>query len=403
MARLLTNHDPGHIHALLGSMVLLHFFYRTLLVILYGDAFPVGHYYVYSYDNSNTKSVPWEDIALVLLHALLPLASLVLPLPVTRNFNSPMIWPEGRLHSLVFGSRHVIATIFWLMVRHSAGGEQKRMTTMTTTGATTDGLLTMPLSQIGAILLLVHATMLAASKITSTLGDSERRTTNAMPYDPFVPVVQRTRAKRLYAFAQFQAAALMLAGDPTLAFVTLSGIQSAPFLMTLVRKGKCSAATYHCIYTWSLVFSLMVMLRMSMSMNMSMSMSLVDSNNGNNNNHGLAVSVTGLNAAICTGSLAFWLRTGPFKLPKHVVWIIAPLSALLLCRGLVSPNVAASHLVIPLVGLSTIGIPNLFIPTIMFHTTETMQPFVDKYGNLLVGLLYFGMTTTYIVNGFVAV
>ena len=46
--------------------------------------------------------------------------------------------------------------------------------------------------------------------------------------------------KNMYARAQFGATKLIILQDPTLNFVALLGIQMAPFLMTLVRKGKIS-------------------------------------------------------------------------------------------------------------------------------------------------------------------
>eukprot|EP00545_Synedropsis_sp_CCMP1620_P008200 CAMPEP_0119016730 /NCGR_PEP_ID=MMETSP1176-20130426/14257_1 /TAXON_ID=265551 /ORGANISM="Synedropsis recta cf, Strain CCMP1620" /LENGTH=217 /DNA_ID=CAMNT_0006970253 /DNA_START=170 /DNA_END=820 /DNA_ORIENTATION=- len=217
------------------------------------------------------------------------MASLHLPLPTKRNFNNPMIWPEFRLHSLAFASRHVLATVFWIIAskKHTAP-------------VTTDGLASMSLFEFVMMMLLVHSTMLAATAITNTLGDTELRTTNAMPYDPLIPEEQRRRAKRLYAFAQFMAAAYLFVGDPALAFISLAGIQSAPFLMTLVRKGKCSSATYHFVYTWSLLLPLLVLIRVSFSSH---------------------VSIAGLNASIVTGTAAFRLRTTPgLCLPKHLVW-----------------------------------------------------------------------------------
>ena len=329
MARLLTDHDPGHIHALLGSIALLHFLYRTLLVFTFGDAFPAPA----ADDAHSTRRRLWLDMFLVLVHSLLPMASLLLPLPEKRNFKSPMIWPEFRLHSLVFASRHVLATLFWLVVRHYY---QHTTNESRTTRATTEGLFSMSLWQFAAMLLLVQATMFAASTVTNTLGCAENRTTNAMPYDPCVPEVQKVRAKRLYTYAQFQAAALVFA--------------SAPLLMTLVRKGKCSASTYHCVYTWSLILPFLILLRISDSTTHDWAQAVVSGGNRN--------------AAVVTGSLALWLRTGPLQLPKHLVWLVAPGTTIVLVRCL-PLAVTASYFVVPLCIIFVVGASNLFIPSIM--------------------------------------
>ena len=200
------------------------------------------------------------------------------------------------------------------------------------------------------MLLLVQATMFAASTVTNTLGCAENRTTNAMPYDPCVPEVQKVRAKRLYTYAQFQAAALVFAGDPTVAFFALTGIQSAPLLMTLVRKGKCSASTYHCVYTWSLILPFLILLRISDSTTHDWAQAVVSGGNRN--------------ATVVTGSLALWLRTGPLQLPKHLVWLLAPGTTIVLVRCL-PLAVTASYFVVPLCIIFVVGASNLFIPSIM--------------------------------------
>jgi len=282
------------------------------------------------------------DIALVLVHAALPLVSLILPLPAKRNFSSPMIWPEFRLHSVAFASRHVAGTVFWLIARRDR--EQ---------GKTWDGLVSMTRGQILTMLLMIHATMIIATAITRAVGDLKARTTNAMPYDKYVPDLQRKRAKKLYAFAQFQAAAFLFMGDPTIAFIPLTGIQSAPFLMTLVRKGKCSAATYHCVYTWSLILPFLVRLSLTVAG---------------------TISVCSANAAVLTGTLAFWLRTSQ-RLPKHAVWFVAP--ALVLCAFRISalePLLSSSKLIAPIVIMCILDVSTLYIPTIMFRLSSPPIP-----------------------------
>ena len=42
----------------------------------------------------------------------------------------------------------------------------------------------------------------------------------------------------------------------SLNFAPLYAIQSAPFMMTLVRKGKCNSAHYHMVYSLTLIYPL---------------------------------------------------------------------------------------------------------------------------------------------------
>jgi len=167
---------------------------------------------------------------LISCHGLLSWSSLLLPLPSTRNFSSPMIWPEFRMHSIVFASRHVLCSVLtlneWWPVR--------------------------PIHIFLANTTVVVGTILAASRITDLYGDRTKRTTNALPYPSSVNNDARERIKDSYAKAQFAATHVCILPDTSITFFCLLGIQSAPFLMTLVRKGKIGSQTYHRAYASSL-------------------------------------------------------------------------------------------------------------------------------------------------------
>jgi hypothetical protein len=97
-ARLIWTHDPYHAHAISGALALAHFIARWFILLTTGRVW-----------------LPSEPlllkIALVSVHVLAPVLSLVLPVHARRNMGSLMIWPEFRMHSLVFATRHVLATI----------------------------------------------------------------------------------------------------------------------------------------------------------------------------------------------------------------------------------------------------------------------------------------------------
>ena len=102
MAHLFTRHDPFHLHKTFGLFALLNFLLRFYYVVRFGTSFPA----------TESKSFA---CASVFIHAMLPAVSLFLPLPSKRNFASPMIWPEFRLHSVLFSSRHVMSTLVTLL------------------------------------------------------------------------------------------------------------------------------------------------------------------------------------------------------------------------------------------------------------------------------------------------
>mmetsp|Transcript_38714 Transcript_38714/g.93977 ORF Transcript_38714/g.93977 Transcript_38714/m.93977 type:complete len:356 (+) Transcript_38714:45-1112(+) len=217
MARLVTHHDPYHVHKTLGLAALLHFLLRIACFFWTGSAFATGE-------------PLWLTSAGVLLHGVLSFSSLLLPLPTKRNFSAPMIWPEFRLHSIIFASRHVLCTL--LTLNH----------------AWPTNLYAHALAKLTVVI----GTVKAAEYVTERFGDKANRTTNSMPYPASISQEEQLAIKREYARAQFGATVGACLPDPTIAFLPLLPIQIAPFLMTLVRKGKIGAISYHAVYVFSL-------------------------------------------------------------------------------------------------------------------------------------------------------
>lgn len=221
MAHLITSHDPYHLHKILGLIVLLSYIYRYSLLLATGSAFP-------------TSSV--FDVCSVIVHGLLSWSSLLLPLPKTRNFASPMIWPEFRLHSILFATRHVVCTL-------------ASLSNLWPNNIIKDGVV-----RANIILGTVHL----ASLITAHNGDCDKRTTNSMPYPPEITAVQQVLIKKWYTLSQFGATISCLMNDASINFAPLLAIQMAPLLMTLVRKGKITTRTYHRVYSVSLFMGYLV-------------------------------------------------------------------------------------------------------------------------------------------------
>jgi hypothetical protein len=225
MAHLITSHDPYHIHKILGVLALLSYIYRYYLVFSTGSAFP------------NHRSISIFAICSVIPHALLSWSSLLLPLPKTRNFSKPMIWPEFRLHSILFASRHVLCTVVTLsnLWPNNDNGNIGKIIK--------DGV---------ARAIIIMGTNHIASLITTHYGDCDKRTTNSMPYPPQITPAQQLIIKKWYSLSQFGASVSCLMNDASINFAPLLAIQMAPLLMTLVRKGKITIWTYHRVYSLSL-------------------------------------------------------------------------------------------------------------------------------------------------------
>jgi len=235
MAHLFTNHDKYHIHKTLGFLAVANFILRFYYAIVYGTSFPPFE----------TKVISCSS---VLIHALLPIASLSIPLPEKRNFTSPMIWKEFRLHSILFSCRHSILTIITLLELWPTQLEIFKNYKLY-------ALISESILKYIAIISCVKI----ASIITAKYGDTEKRTTNAMPYPEHVTEYEIQNIKYEYAKKQFGATIMaVFSGElsASLNFAPLYAIQSAPFMMTLVRKGKCNSTHYHMVYSLTLIYPL---------------------------------------------------------------------------------------------------------------------------------------------------
>ena len=233
MAYLFTNHDKYHIHKTLGLLAFFNFILRFYYAIIYGTSFPVFESKAFS-------------CSCVLIHALLPIASLTIPLPEKRNFSSPMIWREFQLHSISFSCRHVFLTIITLLE-------------LWPTNLIKDYKKLALLSECIIKYLIIIGFIKVAAIITEKYGDKNKRTTNAMPYPENMKEYQIEKIKYEYAKKQFGATILaVFSGElgSSLNFAPLYAIQSAPFMMTLIRKGKCDTIHYHRIYSATLLYPL---------------------------------------------------------------------------------------------------------------------------------------------------
>jgi len=215
MAKLFTNHDPYHIHKLIGLLCLIHFVLRFGLWVQHGTVFPQKmvefHTSIPPLDLSNIAL----NIGCLVMHLLLHATSFLLPVPAKRNFSAPMIWREFRLHNAVFGTRNIFLTMVCLLEDRYLGG-QNWMTALLKWA-------------------MIMVAMQSADLVTHYFGDPDKRTTNAMPYPKNSPQSLIDQQKSYYMFAQVGATGLCFV-DASGTFGSLLGIEMASLLMTLVRS-----------------------------------------------------------------------------------------------------------------------------------------------------------------------
>ena len=173
MAYLFTNHDKYHLHKTLGLLSIINFVLRFYYAIVYGTSFPSFESKIFSCSS-------------VLVHALLPITSLTIPLPEKRNFTSPMIWKEFRLHSILFSCRHVLFTIITILELWPT--QSSALIKIEYRG------YALILESIIKYLIIIGCIKIA-SIITEKYGDKEKRTTNAMPYPEKLTEYEITKIK----------------------------------------------------------------------------------------------------------------------------------------------------------------------------------------------------------------
>ena len=211
LPKLATKEDPYHIHKIIGSLCMINFFIRHALLYLYGNMF---------FHNSYNMST-------IALHGILAISSLFIHIPALRNPAKPMIYPEYRLHSIVFSLRSVVvcflvyngAHVFWKMS-------------------------------------MCYVTMIAADIVTYFYNPNNQNgsTMKNMPYDSRISSWDKSQITLMNSSLQIGATLYMLDTVDS-AFSPLFGIQFAAFLMTMVRKSIISANTWYILYAFSLWIS----------------------------------------------------------------------------------------------------------------------------------------------------
>jgi hypothetical protein len=213
------DYDYFHLHKILGILTLFHYFYRYYLLFFTGS-FQI-----------NTK----YDLNLLLLHGLLSSSSMIFNISRKRNMSSPMIYPEFRLHSIIFAYRSIICCYLHYY----------------------------KFSNIYSIL-VCYTTMLGADLITNYFKKDDNSTMRNMPFPSTITLENKNKITFFNSSMQIGATIFMLNNIDT-AFSPLCAIQIAAFLMTLVRKNIIKSVHWHFIYSLLLIINFFVFYNCNMS------------------------------------------------------------------------------------------------------------------------------------------
>lgn len=206
--KLVTYEDRFHIHKSLGILCLINFTYRYCRFIIKQDM---------NFRND------YDIFLTISIHLLLGITSLIFRISSLRHTKLRIIYPELRLHNILFTLRSLVCFFFCYYNFHIF----YRVLTC---------LMTSILADIISYFLKQGTTI---RDLVFYDGMSERS-------------IKRERLE--YSDAQLGATIVMLGGCDMI-FGTLLPIQIAPFTMTLVKKGIIGCKFSHLIYSYCLLIN----------------------------------------------------------------------------------------------------------------------------------------------------
>jgi hypothetical protein len=220
--KLITKEDGNyfHFHKILGVLSLLHYGYRVRNLILTGSM---------KFDGS------LFTLACIGLHTVLSGSSFIFHISNTRIRGAPMIYPEFRLHSIIFAYRSLLVMLLqWICLRYD---------------------VVFPLYLRGGVVIL---TMVLADMVTRAHKD-QGTTMRAMPFPEYASTLVRDNLNLFYSVSQIFATGQVIFGvHMDEVFAVVFPIQIAALLMTCVRKSIISAAAWHNFYALSLLSNYVV-------------------------------------------------------------------------------------------------------------------------------------------------
>jgi len=203
--KLVTKEDPNHLHKFLGIICLTNFAYQY------------GHIWLYGHTDLSHNRGLW----LVFAHGALSVSSMIFHIPAIRNRTAPMIYPEFRLHSILFAIRSVVC---FYLAYYEFG----------------------VLYKMAACMITMHLADIATDVCRPSAAE-----TTTMRNMPFDKEVNESVQHEIIAFhSKMQVAAtLYMLGNTDCAFMPLGPIQLSAFMMTLVRKNIITSTVWHRVYS----------------------------------------------------------------------------------------------------------------------------------------------------------
>jgi len=231
--KLVTSEDKFNVHKILGVICLTHYIFRFMSLLVTGSMGFEHH------------SVP-KILLFLGFHALLSWSSLIFHLPPRKNRVKPMIWPELRVHNIVFATRSILDAVTNVVLEDKL---TRRLICFTI-----------------AVVTMIVADIVSEHYRKLQLITQQDSTMRAMPWPNDASPKLISRINLYYALSQLFATAGVInvsrkwTTDVELALTTLFAIQLSALLMTLVRKSILGSYAWHFWYQISLGLSWVLLL-----------------------------------------------------------------------------------------------------------------------------------------------
>lgn len=229
MKKLNTHEDVFYIHKILGGIAIVNYIYRFCILCTNNDM------------NLNNEL----GMSLLGVHGLLSVSSLFFKLSNKRNKMIPIIYPEYRLHNIIFAFRSILCCLSFYFITNTFHARMMNM--------------------FICLLTMCGADVISACNNTN---DDKTTTMRDMPYDEY----DETNYKRMYGTMQLYATYYML-GNINTAFSPMFAIQISSFLMTLVKKSIIKPKWWHHLYTIALLKNILLAVTFTPSFLITMNLS----------------------------------------------------------------------------------------------------------------------------------
>jgi hypothetical protein len=216
MAKLLTHHDPGHIHALVGLLNIIHYIYRIFFLVV-------------DVDNGGFGINLNSDIFCLLLMTLPNVTSFIFTIVRDKKGTDGFtIWSEYRAHAFLFAAKLWLLLCMYVYAKHFVPGGRFQ-------------------NEIYIRATAEFATMAAAHYITN-LYPKQESTIRGMYKDHQLGIF-------LAGFMQFMGRAAIIYGTPdprdaiALMVLSMAVLQLNAFNMTLRKKRLIGPKTTQTFYS----------------------------------------------------------------------------------------------------------------------------------------------------------